>query len=140
VFDPELTEQGYELVEVEYCRQDGVMILRVYIDKASGGITLDDCTAVSQLLGPLLDARDFVGGEYMLEVSSPGFDRPIRKPEHFVRFSGEPVKMVTHALVGGRSRFSGILKGFDDGLILLDVDGNTVSIHIENLKKARLNR
>ena len=140
VFDPELQEQGYELVEVEYGRQEGVLILRVYIDKASGGITLDDCTAVSQLLSPLLDTKDFVGGEYMLEVSSPGFERPLRRPEHFVRFAGEPVKLVTHALVGGRSRFSGVLKGFDDGLILVEVDGEIVTIHIENLKKARLNR
>jgi ribosome maturation factor RimP len=140
VFDPELTEQGYELVEVEYGRQEGVLILRVYVDKTPGGITLDDCTAVSQLLSPVLDTRDFIGGEYMLEVSSPGFDRPIRKPEHFVRFAGEPVKVVTNALVGGRSRFSGVLKGFDDGLVLLEVDGEPVSIHIENLKKARLNR
>jgi ribosome maturation factor RimP len=96
--------------------------------------------AVSQVLSPVLDARDFLGSEYMLEVSSPGFDRPLRKPEHFVRFAGDPVKVVTHALVGGRSRFSGVLKGFEDGLILLDVDGEAVSIHIENLKKARLNR
>jgi ribosome maturation factor RimP len=76
----------------------------------------------------------------MLEVSSPGFDRPLRKPEHFLRFVGEPVKVVTHALVGGRSRFSGVIRGFEDGLILLEVAGETVSIHIENLKKARLNR
>ena len=140
MFDPELTEQGYELVEVEYGRQDGVLILRVFIDKASDGITLDDCTAVSQLLSPVLDAKDFIDGEYMLEVSSPGFDRPLRRPEHFVRFAGEPVKLVTRALVGGRSRFSGVLKGFEDGLVLLEVDGAPVSIHIENVKKARLNR
>jgi len=140
VFDPELTEQGYELVEVEYGRQNGMLILRVYVDKASGGITLDDCTAASQLLSPVLDARDFITDEYMLEVSSPGFDRPLRKPEHFARFVGEPVKVVTHALVGGRSRFTGTLKGFEDGLVLLEVDGEAVSIHVENLKKARLNR
>ncbi len=140
VCDPELNEQGYELVEVEYGRQNGVMILRMFVDKASGGITLDDCTAVSQLLGPVLDARDFIDSEYMLEVSSPGFDRPLRKPEHFVRFAGDPVKVTTHATVGGRSRFSGVLKGYEEDLVLLEVDGEPVSIHIENLKKARLNR
>jgi ribosome maturation factor RimP len=140
VLDPELKEQGYELVEVEFGRQSGALILRVYVDKASGGITLDDCTAVSQLVSPVLDARDFLDGEYMLEVSSPGFDRPLRKPEHFARFAGEPVKVVTHALVGGRSRFSGVLKGFEDDLVLLEVDGEPVTIHIENVKKARLNR
>ncbi len=140
VFDPELKEQGYELVEVEFGRQSGMLILRVFVDKASGGITLDDCTAVSQVLSPVLDARDFVEGDYVLEVSSPGFDRPLRKPEHFARFAGEPVKVVTHAAVGGRSRFSGVLKGFEDDLVVLEVDGETVSIHIENVKKARLNR
>ena len=140
VCDPELTEQGYELVEVEYGRQNGVMILRVYVDKASGGITLDDCTAVSQLLSPVLDARDFIEGEYMLEVSSPGFERPLRKPEHFLRFAGEPVKVVTHATVGGRSRFSGVLRGYEEDLVLLEVDGEIISVHIENVKRARLNR
>ncbi len=139
-FEPELAGLGYELIEVEFARQDAARVLRVYIDKDGGGITLDDCTAASQLLSPLLDANDFVGSEYLLEVSSPGFDRPVRKPEHFVRYAGEPVKLLTHAPVAGRSRFTGTLLGYEDGLVLLEVDGQSLSIHSENVKKAKLNR
>ncbi len=140
MFEPELLAQGYELVEVEYGRQDGSQVLRIYIDKEGSGISLDDCTKVTHLLNPLLDANDFVGCGYLLEVSSPGIDRPLRKPEHFLRYAGEAVKVVTQTAVGGRSRFSGVLKGFDDGMVLLDVDGETVSVYLENVKKARLNR
>lgn len=140
IFEPELAGLGYELIEVEFARQDASRVLRVYIDKEGGGITLDDCTAAAQLLSPLLDLNDFVGCEYLLEVSSPGFDRPLRKPGHFARYAGESVKVITHAPVSGRSRFTGTLLGYEDGLVLLEVDGQSVSIHSENLKKAKLNR
>ncbi len=139
-FEPELQEQGYELIEVEYVgTQGGMHILRLYIDK-SGGITLDDCTAVSQLLNPLLDAGDFIHENYFLEVSSPGIDRPLRKPQDFQKYVGEEVRVVTHSPTDGRKKFSGVLNGFVDGLIKLDCDGVCYEIHIENLKKANLNR
>ena len=139
LFEPELAREGYELIEVEFGRQDGAVVLRTFIDKEGGGISLDDCTKASHLLSPLLDAGDFISTEYFLEVSSPGIDRPLRKPDHFVRFAGQPVKIQTLAPVSGRSRFSGVLQGFEDGLVLLELDGQTISIHVENVKKARLN-
>ena len=140
VFEPHLREQGYELVEVEYVPQGRRQILRIFIDKDGGGITLDDCTAASQLLGTLLDADDFVHTQYVLEVSSPGIARPLRKPADFLRFSGEKVRVLSHGPVSGRRKFTGILRGFRDGLIVLDCDGKTFEIHIENLKKANLDR
>jgi len=139
VFEPEILEQGYELVEVELTGDSGVRILRAYIDKP-GGILHEDCAAVSQLLNPLLDADNFISENYILEVSSPGIDRPVRKPEDFVRFAGESITVVTHSPIDGRKKFSGILRGFDDGLIQVDCAGTLYSIHAENLRKANLNR
>ena len=137
---PHLMEQGYELVELEYGRQGGTGVLRFFIDKAGGGITLDDCTAASQLLSPLLDRFDLISERYLLEVSSPGIDRPIRKPEDFLRFVGEPIRLRSNTPVEGRGQFKGVLTGFKDGLILMDCDGKTCTVHIENVKSARLDR
>lgn len=139
VFEPEILEQGYELVEVELTGEGGVRILRIFIDK-EGGIRHEHCAAVSQFLNPLLDADDFISDNYILEVSSPGIDRPLRKPTDFVRFAGESVTLATHSPIDGRKKFSGILRGFDDGLIQVDCDGTLYEIHAENLRKANLNR
>jgi ribosome maturation factor RimP len=139
-FEPVLTTSGYELVEVEYGMQNGQAILCIYIDKSGGGIGLDDCTAVSQLLSPLLDREEFIAGNYVLEVSSPGVERPLRKAVDFERFAGEPVRLHTHGPVSGRKKFTGMLRGFKDGLIALECDGVVHEIDLENLKKANLNR
>ncbi|HNR29567.1 MAG TPA: ribosome maturation factor RimP [Candidatus Hydrogenedentes bacterium] len=137
---PDLTEQGYELVELEYARGGRTPVLRFYVDKVGGGVSLDDCAKVSQLLSALLDKLDFIGGRYVLEVSSPGVDRPLRQAADFRRFAGEPVRLQSLAPVEGRSRFRGTLEGIEDGLILVDCDGKRCAVHIENLKSARLDR
>lgn len=140
VMAPVLSEQGYELVEVEFTGQLGTRVLRVYIDKPGGGISLDDCTRATHLLNPVLDLEDFVPEHYLLEVSSPGIDRPVRKLEDFDRFNGEEAKVVTFAPLEGRKRFTGILRGTHNGLIVLECEGKTFEIAPENLKKANLNR
>lgn len=134
-----LAEMGYEVVEIEFLQEGRRMTLRLFVDKA-GGITLDDCTAVSQLVSPLLDRSDFVSGEYFLEVSSPGIDRPVRKPADFERFVGEPIRVRAVEPVQGRRNFRGVLQGFDDGLIVVACDRQAYSVHIENLAKANLDR
>lgn len=137
--EPHLGELGYELVEVEFGQHGHQRILCLYIDK-EGGITVDDCARASHVLDPVLDALDFVGGNYVLEVSSPGIDRPVRKASDFARFVGEKLKLRTHAPVQGRSRFTGVLAGFGDGLIQMDCGGTAYEIHIENVLKAKLDR
>lgn len=137
--EPELAALGYELVEVEYTPQGGSPVLRLFIDKPDG-ITLDDCQRASHLVSAVLDHSDYISDQYMLEMSSPGFDRPVRKASDFEKFAGEKVKVMAHTAVAGRKQFRGILKGFRDGLILVDCDGMECGIHIENLKKARLDR
>jgi ribosome maturation factor RimP len=136
---PHLEEQGFELVEVEFRPEGGRRVLRVYIDKP-GGVTIDDCADMSNLLSTALDVADFISGTYYLEVSSPGIDRPVRKPEDFARFVGEPVKLRAQTAVQGRKRFAGVLTGFEDGLIHLECDGEPCSVHIENLERANLDR
>ena len=138
-FEPELAEQGYELVEVEYALHGGTAVLRFFVDKESG-ITVDDCASVSRFVSVLLDKNDFLRDRYTLEVSSPGIDRPLRKPADFDRFKGEKIVVKTVTPVEGRRRFKGLLSGYHDGLISLDDGGVERSIHIENVKKAKLDR
>ena len=136
---PELNEQGYELVEVQYVPGARGRVLRLYIDR-EGGVTLDDCQRVSRVVSNLLDRLDYIQEHYVLEVSSPGFDRPVRKASDFERFKGERIKLVLDTVVGGRKRINGILQGYHDGLVKVDAEGTIYEVHIENLKKANLDR
>jgi ribosome maturation factor RimP len=138
-FAPGLAEQGYDLVEVEYTQQSGVRVLRVFID-APDGITHSDCQKVTHYLSPRLDGEDWIAEHYLLEVSSPGFDRPVRKPEDFARFVGEPIKVQTTSPTQGRKRFRGRLAGYAEGMITVECDGIPYAIHLENIKKANLDR
>jgi ribosome maturation factor RimP len=137
--EPQLAEQGYELVEVEFGQEGSRPVFRLYIDRP-GGITLDDCQAASRFLSPVLDAMDLVDDSYFLEVSSPGFDRPVRKPVDFERFTGERIKAKTILPVEGRRQFKGVLKGYKDGQVSIEIDGRVFEIHTENLLKANLER
>lgn len=137
LLESELAEQGYELIEVEYILVNGAMTLRLYIDREAG-VNVDDCANASRLVSAILDQSDFIGIEYILEVSSPGIERPIRKPDDFLRFVGKSVKIKTVTPIEGRRRYSGTLNGFEDGLIGVEVDGEVHKIHIENVKKAKL--
>jgi ribosome maturation factor RimP len=137
--EPELAQLGYELIEVEIGRMGRSGVLRLFIDK-EGGITLDDCTAATQLLDPVLDEHNFMDGNYVLEMSSPGFDRPLRRPRDFERFTGEPVKITTYSAVEGRKRFHGTLAGFADGMVQLRSGERQYDLHLENIKKAHLDR
>ncbi len=140
LIEPDLRDIGYELIEVEYTRQGGAVLLRLFIDKEGGGISLDDCTRATHALNPLLDESAFIQGRYLLEVSSPGWNRPVRKLEHFQRFIGENLRVTTHAPLDGRTKFKGTLKRVDTDMICLDVTDHEVNLHLENIKKARLDR
>lgn len=136
---PELAEQGYELIEVEYGQFGGRHVLRMFIDR-EGGVTIDDCARMSHLLSALLDKGNFIDERYTLEVSSPGFDRPLRRPKDFARYAGERIRLQVATPVGGRKRFRGVLKGISDGLITIEDDEGAHRVHVENIKKANLDR
>ncbi len=129
---------GYELVGVEYrTATGGGALLRVYID-TDEGVKLDDCAAVSRQLSALLDVEDPIGDAYDLEVSSPGLDRPLFKPEDFDRYKGHLVKVTLREKFDGRRRYKGLLGGIEDGYVLVDADGERWELPLELIDQARL--
>ncbi|AFJ01751.1 hypothetical protein Q7C_578 [Methylophaga frappieri] len=128
---------GYELVGVEYLQGGHNPILRIYID-AEQGISIEDCERVSHQVSGVLDVEDPITKAYMLEVSSPGFDRPLFKKKDFVRFAGQMAKISTKLPVNGRRNFTGELQGVEDDEILIEVDGEVFSLPFTRLAKARL--
>lgn len=137
MLEPPVALMGCELVEIEYFPHGKNQTLRVYIDK-DGGVTVDDCERVSYQISGVLDVEDPIAGHYTLEVSSPGLDRPLSKPEHFERFSGHEVKLRLSAPREGRRNFKGLLKGFKNEQVELEVDGEDICLPLESIEKARL--
>ena len=134
-----IADAGYELIEVEFGQHGASGLLRIFVDR-QGGVTVDDCAAVSRVVSALLDERDFIESHYTLEVSSPGIARPLRRQQDFERYAGEAVKIATVTPIEGRKRFTGVLRGIEDGLVGVEVDGTEYRIHVENVKHASLDR
>jgi ribosome maturation factor RimP len=109
----------------------------LYIDR-EGGVTLDDCQRVSEQIGALLDVEDPLPGSYVLEVSSPGFDRRLRTLGHFERFRGENAKIELKDARDGRRRFTGKLVGVEASEVLLEVDGELTRLPFGDIAVARL--
>lgn len=124
---------GYELVDVE--RSPHGRVIRVFIDKPDG-VTVDDCVAVSNHLSRLLAVEDVDYGR--LEISSPGLDRPLKKTADFIRFAGESAKLKLRMALQGQRNFVGVLRGVQDGVLKLEVDGKVLDLELANLEKARL--
>lgn len=129
---------GYELVGVEMMsRNKGGHLLRIYIDK-EGGVTAEDCQQVSHQVSGVLDVEDPIQGEYALEVSSPGLDRPLFELKHFSQFVGEVVRVKLHAAISGRRNYKGKIVAIEGDEVQLEVDGETVVIPFASLDSARL--
>ncbi len=129
---------GYELVGVEFQARHDNSLLRIYID-GENGIALDDCQRVSHQLGGVLDVEDPIAGRYTLEVSSPGLDRPLFEPRHFVRFAGSEVRIQLRELLDGRRKLVGRLLGMrDDDVAIIDGEGREWRVPLEQIEKARL--
>jgi len=129
---------GYELVGVEYLTgQPGGNLLRVYIDQPEG-ITLDDCSAVSHQLSGVLDVEDPIPGNYNLEISSPGLDRPLFTPEQFRRYLGQQVNVRLEASLPGRRKYKGKLLAIEGNTIEVEVDGEVYALDLDDIRDARL--
>ena len=139
MIEPVVVGLGYQVAEIEYLSQDGINILRVYIDQEVG-ITADDCAKVSLQLRALFDVEEPVKARYNLEVSSPGLDRPLRKVADFERFTGSKVKVKMTMPVGmeNRRNFTGILVGVEADQALVEVDGETFELPVAAIEKARI--
>ncbi len=134
---PVIRSEGMELIEVEYRRESQGWVLRLFVDKADG-VTVDDCAAVSHVLGDLLDVADPISVPYHLEVSSPGLDRPLRKWEHFRRQIGNVVTVRTREALEARKNFKGTLVDADPDFIQVNCDGVVFTIPLKLIDRARL--
>lgn len=121
---PIIEANHYELVDVEYVKEGSNWYLRAYIDK-EGGITVDDCEIVSRALGEILDKDDFIDSAYILEVSSPGLGRPLKKERDFERSLGDEVEVRTYKAIEKQKEFVGILKAYDKYSVTLVFEDNT---------------
>ena len=128
---------GYELVGIEYHPQGRRSLLRVYIDTPDG-VDVDDCERASRQISGALDVDDPIRGQYVLEVSSPGLDRPLFTAEHFRLFSGNRVKLRVSPPLEGRRNFSGMLLGLRDNAVVVVQDDQEVEIPLHQIEQARL--
>ena len=121
---PILEKYEFELVDVEYVKEAGTWYLRAYIDKP-GGIAINDCEVVSRELSDLLDQKDFIDDSYILEVSSPGLGRPLKKERDFARSIGAEVEIRTYRMVEGRKEFTGVLEEYDSESVTVSYEDGT---------------
>ena len=135
---PDLEQHQFELVDVEYVREVGVWYLRCYIDK-EGGITVDDCEVISRLLGEWLDKEDFIEDSYILEVSSPGLGRPLKKEKDFARSIGKDVEIRLYKAIDKQKEFTGTLTSYDaDSVTLTMEDGSERTFEKSGIALIRL--
>ncbi len=124
---PIISENNFELVDVEYVKEAGNYYLRIYIDK-EGGITVDDCEIVSRALGDKLDEKDFIEDSYILEVSSPGLGRPLKKDKDFDRSMGMEVEIHLFAPIDKHKDYTGILKAYTATTVTIEIEENETKV------------
>lgn len=138
LIEPVVEDHGCELVDVETQLAVRAGVLRITVDRVQGDgrVPIDLCARISREIGTQLDANDAVAGSYRLEVSSPGLDRVLAREKDFTAACGQDVKVKTRRPIGGRRRFKGRLLEFDDGVAVLQVDGQRFEIPFEEIEKA----
>lgn len=134
---PIVEAAGCSLWDVEYVKEAGEWFLRVYIDK-EGGVSINDCEAVSRPLSDALDEADPIEGSYTLEVSSAGADRVLKKPEHFAAFLGSEVDVKLYRAREGRKELTGVLKGYDNGDVTMELPGGDATLEKKDVAQVRL--
>jgi ribosome maturation factor RimP len=140
--EPMLASIGIELIQVECLKMKTRWLVRIYMDREKGGVTLDDCALVSNQLGDLLDVHDVPPGPYTLEVSSPGLDRPLQRDKDFLKYRGSRINLRLGEKIDGRRNFCGELTDYEDGeggkVLVVTVGGKTYRIPREAVLKANL--
>ena len=138
---PVIASEQMELIDVECLRMRSRWLVRIYMDK-EGGVTLDDCAAISNQVGDLLDVHDIPPGPYNLEVSSPGLDRPLTRDKDFIQYRGSKVKIRVNEIIEGKRNFRGLLVDFlregEKETLVVDEGGKRYYIPRENVAKANL--
>ena len=122
---PIVEENGFELVDVEYVKEGSNWYLRAYIDKP-GGITVNDCEVVSRRLSDILDEEDYIDDAYILEVSSPGLGRPLKKEKDYKRSLGKLIEIRTYRMIEKKKEFTGVLKEYDEKTVTIEEEDGTI--------------
>jgi ribosome maturation factor RimP len=141
--EPVLEDLGYRLVRARVVGQ-GRCTVQIMAERPDGTLNIDDCERISRALSPVLDVDDPMPGEYLLEVSSPGVDRPLVRPEDFERWAGHEARFEMTERLGGRRRFRGVLEGFEDGEVrlLFEAEPGTepvvIGLPFDHIAEARL--
>jgi len=138
IVEPILADKALELADLEFVKEGPNWYLRVYIDK-DGGVTIEDCEIVSRILEKKLDEADPIEQAYILEVSSPGIDRPLKKTEHFEKYIGEIIDIKLYKPIEGKKEYQGELKQFNDGVItIIQQDGKEIQFIQKETASVRL--
>jgi ribosome maturation factor RimP len=137
LLEPILVSLDLTLWDLDFKKEGPQWLLRIYIEREPGGVTLGDCETVSRDLGMALDVEDLIPYAYSLEVSSPGLDRSLTKTEHYLKCVGTQVKIKTYQLINGEKVFRGKLIGLEEGMVVLETDkGEILRIPLESIAKA----
>lgn len=134
---PIVDSKGFELVDVEYVKEGGTWHLRGYIDKP-GGITVNDCEAVSREFSEKLDEKDFIEDSYIMEISSPGLDRPLKKEKDYQRSLGRLIEVRTYRPIDKRKEFCGVLTAYDADTLTIEEDGIGITFQKKDTALVRL--
>ena len=138
LLEPVVRSEGLVLVELIWRRESSGRVLRLYVDRPEGGVTLDECVLVSRQISHLLDVEDFIAEHFRLEVSSPGLTRKLKTPRDFEVFAGRRARLVVRDEQGRTETVIGRLKGFTGGEVLIESDGRVAAVPLQRLAKARL--
>jgi ribosome maturation factor RimP len=138
MLEPRVRALGFELIDLECRLGHGRGLVRLYIDRPGGGVTVDDCGFVSGEVSAILDVEDVIRGSYVLEVSSPGEDRVLRTRAHLEAHCGQRVRVKLSRLLEGRRRITGTLRELDDESLLLDVEGESFRVPMNAVEQVRL--
>lgn len=137
IVNPTIEGMGFELVRVRLMSGKKAT-LQIMAERPEGGIEVADCARISRAIGAVLDVEDPVSGEYALEVSSPGIDRPLTRLKDFERYEDYEARIETSELIDGRRRFKGVLRGVQDGEVLIEIPEGTVGLDFDWLTDAKL--
>lgn len=135
---PAIESMGFEFVGLEYLSNPKNRMVRIYIDRDPDGVSVDHCADVSREVSALLDVEDPVSGQYSLEVSSPGVERPLFEPEQYAAFAGEQAVLQLYAPIEGRRKLVGTLEGADPDAVRIDVDGASIEVPLDTIRRAHL--
>jgi len=142
LFEPVVNGMGFDLIEIEHFPNPKHGVLRLFIDKPVGsdveGVVIEDCSAVSRQISALIDVEDPIRGQFNLEVSSPGLDRPLRRLQDFQRFTGSLVKLKTVMPLQGQRNFKGRLLEANEDIVVIETDAEEISLPMNAIEKARI--